>query len=286
MAQLNGVHHLALMTADVKGQIEFFSDVLGMKLKALYWMHNVDGYFHAFMELNANSSVAFVFAPAVKEIPTEFGVSHAGNPVKPCAAGNMQHVAFSVDTVDELLAMRDRIRSRGVRVLGPLDHGFCQSIYFGGPENLVLEVSTSAEAIDAEGFMHTGDVAVMDDEGYVNIRGRTKDMIIRGGENISPREIEEFLHTHPDVADVQVVGVPDPKFGEQVMAWVQLREGAQLEPQALRDFCRGELSHFKIPQYVRFTKEFPLTVTGKIQKFRLRELAVEELDLKGVGETA
>ena len=162
MATPNGVHHLALMTADVKGQIEFFSDVLGMKLKALYWMHNVDGYFHAFMELNANSSVAFVFSPTVKDIPTEFGVSHAGNPVKPCAAGNMQHVAFSVDTVDELLAMRDRIRSRGVRVLGPLDHGFCQSIYFGGPENLVLEVSTSAAAIDAEAWIDPEVVALND----------------------------------------------------------------------------------------------------------------------------
>jgi catechol 2,3-dioxygenase-like lactoylglutathione lyase family enzyme len=153
MAQLNGIHHMAIMTADVKTQIEFFSDVLGMKLKALYWMHNVAGYFHAFMELNPSCSVAFVAAPAVKDIPTEFGVSHAGNPVKPCAAGVMQHVAFNVDTDDELLAMRDRIRSRGVRVLGPLDHGFCKSIYFGGPENLVLEVSTSRTAIDAEAWI-------------------------------------------------------------------------------------------------------------------------------------
>jgi len=153
MAQLNGIHHMAIMTADVKTQIEFFSDVLGMKLKALYWMHNVDGYFHAFMELNPSCSVAFVAAPAVKDIATEFGVSHAGNPVKPCAAGVMQHVAFNVDSDDELLAMRDRIRSRGVRVLGPLDHGFCKSIYFGGPENLVLEVSTSRTAIDAEAWI-------------------------------------------------------------------------------------------------------------------------------------
>ncbi len=115
-------------------------------------MHNVDGYFHAFMELNANSSVAFVFAPAVKDIPVDYGVSHAGNPVKPCAPGSMQHIAFSVDTDEELLEMRDRIRSRGVRVLGPLDHGFCKSIYFGGPEDLVLEVSTSSEAINAEAW--------------------------------------------------------------------------------------------------------------------------------------
>lgn len=160
MATLNGVHHIALMTADVKSQIEFFSDVLGMKLKALYWMHNVDGYFHAFMELNANCSVAFVYAPAVKDIPVEFGVTHAGNPVKPCSPGVMQHLAFAVDSDEELLEMRDRIRSRGVRVLGPLDHGFCKSIYFGGPENLVLEVSTSAAAIDAEAWIDPEVVAL------------------------------------------------------------------------------------------------------------------------------
>ena len=160
MTQVNGVHHLAIMTADVKSQIDFFSDVLGMKLKALYWMHNVDGYFHAFMELNPSCSIAFVAAPAVKDIPTEFGVSHAGNPVKPCAAGAMQHVAFNVDDDATLLAMRDRIRSRGVRVMGPLDHGFCKSIYFGGPENLVLEVSTSERGIDAEAWIDPQVVAL------------------------------------------------------------------------------------------------------------------------------
>ncbi|MGD9600226.1 MAG: VOC family protein [Gammaproteobacteria bacterium] len=160
MAQLNGIHHLAIMTADVKQQIAFFSEVLGMRLTALYWMHNVDGYFHAFMELNAHCSIAFVFAPAVKEIPTAFGVSHAGNPVKPCAAGSMQHLAFNVDSDEALLAMRDRIRTRGVRVLGPLDHGFCKSIYFGGPENLVLEVSTSPAAINAEAWIDPEVVAL------------------------------------------------------------------------------------------------------------------------------
>lgn len=160
MAHPNGVHHLAIMTADMKSQIAFFTDVLGMKLKALYWMHNVDGYFHAFLELNPNSSVAFVFAPAVKEIEPAFGVSHAGNPVQPCAPGTTQHIAFSVDTYDELMEMRDRIRSRGVRVMGPLDHGFCQSIYFGGPENLVLEVSFSEAAIDAEAWIDPEVVAL------------------------------------------------------------------------------------------------------------------------------
>lgn len=160
MAQLNGIHHLAIMTADVKRQIEFFSDVLGMRLTALYWMHGVEGYFHAFMELSASCSIAFVFSPAVKDIPAAFGVSHAGNPVKPCAAGTMQHLAFNVDTDEALLAMRDRIRAHGVRVLGPLDHGFCKSIYFGGPENLVLEVSTSRAAIDAEAWIDPEVVAL------------------------------------------------------------------------------------------------------------------------------
>ena len=160
MANLNGIHHLAIMTADVKAQIEYFTDVLGMKLKALYWMHNVEGYFHAFLELNPSCSVAFVFAPAVKDIPTEFGVSHAGNPIKPCAPGSVQHIAFNVDTDADLYAMRDRIRAKGVRVLGPLDHGFCKSIYFGGPENLVLEVSTSEAAIDAEAWIDPEVVAL------------------------------------------------------------------------------------------------------------------------------
>ena len=125
--------------------------------------------------------------------------------------------------------------------------------------------------------MHTGDLAVMDEEGYVSIVGRIKDMIIRGGENVYPREIEEFLHAHPDVSGVQVVGVPDPKFGEEIMAWVKLREGATVSEADIRDFCRERISHFKVPRYIRFTNEFPMTVTGKIQKFRLREIAIEEI---------
>lgn len=153
MAKLNGVHHIAVMSADVKKQIDFFSDVLGMKLAALYWMHGVEGYFHAFLELNPSCSVALVYAPDVKNIPVEFGVSHAGNPVKPCSAGVMQHLAFNVDSDADLFAMRDRIRAKGVRVMGPLDHGFCKSIYFAGPEHLVLEVSTSQAAIDAEAWI-------------------------------------------------------------------------------------------------------------------------------------
>ena len=151
MGKLNGVHHIALMTADVKQQIEYFTDVLGMELKALYWMHGVDGFFHAFLKLNDACSVAFVQKHDGESVPTEMGVSHAGNPVTACAPGTMQHIAFNVDTADDLYAMRDRIRAKGVPVMGPIDHGFCKSMYFGGPENLVLEVSTSeGGSIDAE----------------------------------------------------------------------------------------------------------------------------------------
>jgi fatty-acyl-CoA synthase len=135
------------------------------------------------------------------------------------------------------------------------------------------------EAIDAARWMHTGDLAVMDDEGYVNIVGRIKDMIIRGGENIYPREIEEFLYTHPAVADVQVIGVPDERYGEAVCAWVVLREGAELDEEQLLEFCRGKIARFKIPRYVRFVDAFPMTVTGKVQKFKMREVEVEERGL-------
>jgi len=139
----------------------------------------------------------------------------------------------------------------------------------------------TAEAIDRARWMHTGDLATMDDDGYVNIVGRIKDMIIRGGENIYPREIEEFLYTHPDVSDVQVIGVPDAKYGEELMAWVKVREDATLTEEELKDFCRGKVAHYKVPRYVKFTDEFPMTVTGKIQKFKMREQAVSELGLEG-----
>lgn len=137
------------------------------------------------------------------------------------------------------------------------------------------------QAIDAARWMHTGDLATMDDEGYVNIVGRIKDMIIRGGENIYPREVEEFLYTHPAVADVQVIGVPDERYGEEVMAWVKLREGAQVTGEELAAYCRGRIATYKIPRYWKFTDTFPMTVTGKIQKFRMREQAIEELGLHG-----
>jgi fatty-acyl-CoA synthase len=128
--------------------------------------------------------------------------------------------------------------------------------------------------------MHTGDLAVMDDEGYVKIVGRLKDMIIRGGENIYPREIEEFLYGHPDISDVQVVGVPSERYGEEVMAWVKLREGSQLTGEQLTAHCRGKISTFKIPRYWKFVDGFPMTVTGKVRKVEMRELSVKELGLE------
>jgi fatty-acyl-CoA synthase len=137
----------------------------------------------------------------------------------------------------------------------------------------------TAEAIDADRWMHTGDLATMDEDGYLNIVGRIKDLVIRGGENVYPREVEEFLYTHPQIADVQVIGVPDERYGEELMAWVVAREGASLDPEEVRDFCRGKIAHYKIPRYVKCVDGFPMTVTGKVQKFKMREQAIEELDL-------
>jgi len=135
-------------------------------------------------------------------------------------------------------------------------------------------------AIDAARWMHTGDLATMDEEGYLNIVGRIKDMIIRGGENVYPREIEEFLYSHPKVQDVQVIGVPDVKFGEEVMAWVRLREGHEATADEIREYCRGKIAHYKVPRYVKFVDAFPMTVTGKVQKFVMREASVKELGLE------
>ena len=136
------------------------------------------------------------------------------------------------------------------------------------------------EAVDEAGWMHTGDLATMDDEGYVNIVGRLKDMIIRGGENVYPREIEEFLYRHPKVQDVQVIGVPDARYGEAVCAWVKLRAGETATDEDIRAFCQGQIAHYKIPRYIEFVPEFPMTITGKIQKFVMREQTIEKLGLK------
>jgi fatty-acyl-CoA synthase len=136
------------------------------------------------------------------------------------------------------------------------------------------------EAIDPDGWLHTGDLAVMNAEGYVNITGRARDMIIRGGENIYPREIEEFLYTHPKISDAQVIGVPDRKFGEEVMAWIRLKEGETASAEELRAFCKGKIAHFKIPRFFKFVTEYPMTVSGKVQKFKMRETAIKELGLQ------
>jgi fatty-acyl-CoA synthase len=136
----------------------------------------------------------------------------------------------------------------------------------------------TGEAVDSARWMHTGDLAVMDEEGYLAITGRIKDMVIRGGENVYPREIEEFLYTHPDILDAQVIGVPDAKYGEELMAWVRLRPGvATLTAESLREFCRGQLAHYKIPRYVHIVDDFPMTVTGKVRKVEMRERSVEIL---------
>lgn len=133
------------------------------------------------------------------------------------------------------------------------------------------------ETIDKANWLHSGDLGIMDEEGYVRIVGRIKDMVIRGGENIYPREVEEFLYTHPKISEVQVFGVPDPKMGEEVCAWVQLQDGENLTEEELKDFCKGQITHFKIPRYIRYVNEYPMTVTGKIQKFKMSEMMAGEL---------
>ena len=148
------------------------------------------------------------------------------------------------------------------------------------------EPDKTSVSIDQAGWMHTGDLATMDPEGYLNIVGRIKDMVIRGGENIYPREIEEFLYTHVAVADVQVIGVPDEKYGEELCAWIRLHEGESVTEEEIRAFCKASLAHFKVPRYVMFVNEFPMTVTGKIRKVEMREVTVEQLGLKSTGATA
>lgn len=146
--------------------------------------------------------------------------------------------------------------------------------YWNDPEK-------TADAIDSEGWMHTGDLATIDADGYGNIVGRIKDMVIRGGENIYPREIEEFLYGHPKIEEVQVVGVPDPKFGEEVCAWIKLRSGETANSTEITSYCKGQIAHFKIPKYIKFVDKFPTTVTGKIQKYLIRSAMIDELHLEG-----
>ncbi len=144
--------------------------------------------------------------------------------------------------------------------------------YWNDPER-------TAESIDSDGWMHTGDLATIDSDGYCNIVGRVKDMVIRGGENVYPREIEEFLLSHPEIQDVQVFGVPDKKYGEQICAWIIPTIGKKLSLDDVRSYCDGQIAHYKIPKYVKTVSEFPMTVTGKPQKYLMRESMTEELDL-------
>ena len=142
------------------------------------------------------------------------------------------------------------------------------------------DAEKTRDAIDEAGWMRTGDLATMDEEGYVNIVGRLQDMVIRGGENVYPREIEEFLYSHPKIQDVQVIGVPDPRYGEEICAWIKLHDGKTATAEEIREFCKGEIAHYKIPRYIEFVPEFPMTITGKIQKFVMREQTIEKLGLK------
>ena len=145
--------------------------------------------------------------------------------------------------------------------------------YWNNPE-------ATAEAIDPARWMHTGDLATMDAEGYINIVGRIKDMIIRGGENVYPREIEEFLYKHPKISEAQVIGVPDPRYGEEIMAWVKVKPGEQVTEEELKEYCKGKIAHNKIPRYLKVVDSFPMTVTGKIQKFLMRQQSTEDLGLQ------
>lgn len=195
--KVEGLHHIAISTGDIKAQIEFFTDKLGMELVALYWMHGAKDTWHGFLRMNDESSVAFVQHPKIKDIPAQLGVTHAGNPTAVSAGGTMQHIALKVAGHAELEAMRDRLRSKGVPVLGPVDHGFCKSIYFAGPENLSLEFSYSDEPIDAQSWIDP-------------------DVVARAG--ISAEELSRYMRP-PGVSDLGVVvaqpgpNAPGPHMG-------------------------------------------------------------------------
>jgi fatty-acyl-CoA synthase len=178
------------------------------------------------------------------------------------------HPHCEVKIVDE----QGRIVPRGIP--GELcTRGYSVMLGYWGDEE------RTAEVLDRAGWMHTGDLGVLDEDGYCNIVGRIKDMVIRGGENIYPREIEEFLYQHPHIRDVQVVGVPDRKYGEELCAWIIVQEGVTLDAHGVRTFCEGQIAHFKIPRYIKFVDAFPLTVTGKVQKYVIREQMKRELGL-------
>jgi fatty-acyl-CoA synthase len=139
-------------------------------------------------------------------------------------------------------------------------------------------------AIDPQGWLHTGDLGTLDEEGYCKITGRIKDMVIRGGENIYPREVEEFLYTHPAISDAQVIGVPDLKYGEELCAWVKIKGDEKITEAEIKEYCKGQIAHYKIPRYIKFVDEFPMTISGKIQKYKMREASIKDLGLEEIAK--
>jgi fatty-acyl-CoA synthase len=218
-----------------------------------------------------------------RELTIGYGLTEASPIITQTATtDDLEH---RVATVGRLIpGVEGRIVAPGS--LGPLPPGEPGELIARGHgimKGYYNKPAETAAAITPDGWLHSGDLAVETPDGYYRITGRIKDMIIRGGENVYPREIEEYLHTHPAILDVQVVGLPDERFGEEVCAWVRLRPGAALTEDQLKDFCRGRIAHYKVPRYVLFVDEYPTTVTGKVQKFRLRELGVERF---GLGKAA
>ncbi len=212
MNKVEGLHHLAITTANMKEQIEFFTDKLGMELVALYWMHGVENTWHGFLRLNDESCVAFVCNPDIGDIPVRLGETHAGNPGANSARGTMQHVALRVKNHEELLAMRDRLRSKGVPVIGPMDHGFCVSIYFAGPENLALELSYSQAPIDARAWIDPDVQALagISDEELARYKG-SSDYADQGGDVVQPGADAPGPHMagYPEGAYERSIAVPD-----------------------------------------------------------------------------
>lgn len=212
MNKVEGLHHLAITTANMKEQIEFFTDKLGMELVALYWMHGVENTWHGFLRLNDESCVAFVCNPDIGDIPVRLGETHAGNPGANSARGTMQHVALRVKNHAELLAMRDRLRSKGVPVIGPMDHGFCVSIYFAGPENLALELSYSQAPIDARAWIdpEVQALAGISDEELARYQG-SSDYADQGGDVVQPGADAPGPHMagYPEGAYERSIAVPD-----------------------------------------------------------------------------
>ncbi|MEM7099733.1 MAG: VOC family protein [Pseudomonadota bacterium] len=211
--KVEGLHHLAICTANMKEQIEFFTDKLGMELQALYWMHGVENTWHGFLRLNDESSIAFVCNPDIGTIPTTLGETHAGNAGANSAAGTMQHLALKVKDHDELLNMRDRLRSKGVPVMGPIEHGMCCSMYFAGPENLALEISYSNEPIDNEAWIDPEVVALAGISEAELARYKRPDKYEgRGGTQPQPAINDEtgpHLANYPEGVYERIMGAPD-----------------------------------------------------------------------------